>query len=341
MGLLVVFLIALNVAGLRDRMLNPGRAARIESLAVLPLENLSSDPDQDYFAEGMTDALIADLGNISALRVISRTSVMQYKNARRSLPEIARALNVDGLIEGSVTRQGDRVRITAQLFQTKPERRVWGETYERDLKDLLSLQREVARVIASEIRVNLTTQEQAHLATAVSINLEAHEAYLKGRYFWNKRTAEGLKKGLEYFNRATDKDPTYAAAYSGLADVYVGMGDYGLMPREEAYARSKAAAVKAVEMDDRLAEAHATLGSIAQFNWNWPEAQVEFRRAIELNPNYAPARQWYAGLLANLGQSDRAVAEARRARELDPLTPISSVDVGMVLYLAHRYKEAT
>ena len=237
------------------------------------MENLSSDPDQDYFAEGMTDALVADLGNISALRVISRTSVMQYKNARRSLPEIARALNVDGLIEGSVTRQGDRVRITAQLFQTKPERRVWGETYERDLKDLLSLQREVARVIASEIRVNLTTQEQAHLATAVSINPEAHEAYLKGRYFWNKRTAEGLKKGLEYFNRAIDKDPTYAAAYSGLADVYVGMGDYGLMPRKEAYARSKAAAVKAVEMDDRLAEVHATLGSIAQFNWNWPEAQ--------------------------------------------------------------------
>src|SRR5690349_10984304 len=227
---------------------------KIRSLAVLPLESLSGDASQDYFADGMTDALIADLGQISALRVISRTSVMTYKRVRRPLPEIARELNVEAVVEGTVMRSGERVRITAQLIQVPDEKHLWAQSYEGDLQDTLALQNDVARAIAGQIQVTLNRQEEAALKKSRTVNPEAYDAYLKGRYFWNKRTGEGLKKAVEYFDRAIAADPAYANAHSGLADSYALMGDweYGILSPRDAFPRAKAAATKALALDDNL-----------------------------------------------------------------------------------------
>ena len=247
----------------------------IRSLAVLPLDNLSGDPTQDYFADGMTDELITDLAQIRALRVISRTSVMGYKGVRKPLPEIARELNVDAVVEGTVLRSGDQVRITAQLIQAPADKHLWAESYEGNLRDTLALQKEVARNIAEQIRIEVTPREQAALKSVKAIDPEAYEAYLKGRYFWNKRTADGLKKAVDYFNQAIAKDPNYAAAYSGLADTYALLGDwqYAVMTPKEAMPRAKAAAMKALELDDSLGEAHASLAfCLDGFDWNFDAA---------------------------------------------------------------------
>ena len=233
----------------------------IHSLAVLPLENLSGDASQDYFADGMTDELISDLGQISALRVISRTSVMAYKGARKPLPQIARELNVDAVVEGTVLRSGDQVRITAQLIEASTDKHLWSQSYEGELRDTLALQNKVASAIADQIRINLNPQEQAALKSVKVVNPEAYESYLKGRYFWNKRTADGLKVALAYFNQAIDEDPKYAQAYSGLADTYALLGDwqYAVMTPKEAFPKAKAAAIKALELDSTLGEAHNSL----------------------------------------------------------------------------------
>ena len=233
----------------------------IRSLAVLPLESLSSDASQDYFADGMTDELISDLGQISALRVISRTSVMTYKHARKPLPQIARELNVDAVVEGTVLRSGDQVRITAQLIEASTDKHLWSQSYEGELRDTLALQNKVASAIADQIRINLNPQEQAALKNAKVVNPEAYESYLKGRYFWNKRTADGLKVALAYFNQAIDEDPKYAQAYSGLADTYALLGDwqYAVMTPKEALPKAKAVAIKALELDSALGEAHNSL----------------------------------------------------------------------------------
>jgi serine/threonine protein kinase/TolB-like protein len=270
---LVAVLVGLNVGGLRNRLGAIVGAVRepplqIQSLAVLPLANLSGDPEQEYFADGMTDELITNLSKIGSLKVISRTSVMQYKGAKKPLREIAQALGVDGVIEGSVFRAGNRVRITAQLIHAATDRHLWAESYERDLRDVLALQSEVAQAIAKEIQIKLTPQEQAHLASARPVNPEAHEAYLKGRYYWNLRTEEGLKKGIEYFQQAIEKDPGYALAYAGLADTYGVLATWNVMAPKEAYPRAKAAAFKALEMDEALAEAHASLGA-AREEYDW------------------------------------------------------------------------
>ena len=314
---------------------------QIQSIAVLPLENLSRDPEQEYFADGMTEALITDLGKISALRVISRTSVMRYKGTKKPLPEIGRELNVDGIIEGSVVRSGDRIRITANLLHAPTDRHLWAETYERNLRDVLALQREVAQAIANEIKIKLTPQEQARLARARSVNPEAHEAYLKGRYYWNLRTEEGLKKGIEYFQQAIEKDPGYALAYAGLADSYVVLGEWALMAPWEAFPRAKAAAFKALEMDETLAEAHAPLGTArANYDWDWVGAEKEFKRAIELNPGYATAHNFYAQYLSAMGRHKEAIAEIKRAQELDPLSLQINATGGLVFFFARRYDEA-
>jgi TolB-like protein/Flp pilus assembly protein TadD len=340
-------LIAFNVAGLRDRLMWLVRARhgvplpRIESIAVLPLANLSGDPEQEYFADGMTEELITNLGKISALRVISRTSVMRYKKTEKPLPQIARELGVDGIVEGSVLRVGDRVRITAQLIQAEQERHLWAESYERDLRDILALQSEVARAIASEIKVRLTPQEQTRLASARPVNPDAHEAYLKGRYFWNKRTEEGLKKGIDFFGQALEKDPAYALAYTGLADCYYLLADYRFVPWKEAYPRAKGAATKALELDETLAEAHTSLALIKdRYEWDWPGAEREFKRAIELNPNYATAHHWYSNYLEEMGRHDEAIAEIKRAQQLDPLSLIINAVVGLRFRSARRYDEA-
>jgi len=306
---------------------------RIYSIAVLPLENLSNDPEQEYFVEGMTDEIITDLAKLPGLRVISRTSSMHYQNTRKTLPEIARELNVDGVVEGTVVRLGDRVRIRTQLIYAPSDQHLWAEAYERDVKDVLALQANLAEDIASGIRLTLTAQQQAQLAALHSIDPKAHELYLKGRYFWNKRDEAGFGKAVEYFQQAIATDPAYAEAYAGLADTYALLGK---MPE------AKTAAEKALELDSDLAEAHASLGLIAPFvDWNWGEAKRHFERAIALNPNYATAHHWYGEVyLMPNGRTDEAIAEIRKAQELDPLSPVITTDLGKDLYLARRYEEA-
>jgi TolB-like protein/DNA-binding winged helix-turn-helix (wHTH) protein/Tfp pilus assembly protein PilF len=320
-----------------------GRApAGIRSLAVLPLESLSGDASQNYFADGMTDELITDLAQISALRVISRTSVMAYKGARKPLPQIARELNVDAMVEGTVLRSGDQVRITAQLIEASTDKHLWSQSYEGELRDTLALQNRVAGAIADQIRISLTPQEQTALKNAKVVNPEAYESYLKGRYFWNKRTADGFKVALAYFNQAIEEDPKYAQAYSGLADTYVLLGDweYGVMAPKEAYPKAKAAATRALELDNSLSDAHTSLASLGMFDWDWQSAGKEFRRAIELNPGYATAHQWYAWHLNLLGRQREAIAEIRKAESLDPLSLIISADTADLLFVARRYDES-
>ena len=310
----------------------------IRSLAVLPLENLSGDASQDYFADGMTDQLITDLAQISALRVISRTSVMVYKGARKPLPEIARELNVDAVVEGTVVRSGERVRITAQLIQASADKNLWAETYEGNVRDTLVVQTKVAQAIAEKIRIELTPQEQAGLRHLKEVEPDAYENYLKGRYFWNKRTTDGLRKAIDYFTQAIAQDRTYAPAYSGLADSYALAGDwqYGVMTTKEALPKAIAAAKKAIELDDNLSEAHTSLAFCLEgFNWDWQAADKEFRRAIELNPGYATAHHWYSWHLALLGRNDEAIAEMRKAQNLDPLSLIINADLAELLLIAH------
>ena len=319
------------------------RSAAIRSLAVLPLENLSGDAAQSYFSDGMTDELITDLAQISALRVISRTSVMTYKGAHKTLPQIARELNVDAVVEGTVLRAGDQVRITAQLIDASTDKHIWSHSYEGDLRDTLALQDQVARAIAEQIQINLTPREQAALKSVRVVNPESYESYLKGRYFWNKRTADGLRVALAYFNQATEEDPNYAQAYSGLADTYALLGDwqYAVMTPREAFPKAKTAALKAVELDSSLGEAHNSLAFVLEgFDWDLDSGGKEFRRAIELNPGYATAHHWYAGHLALLGQYDEAIAEMKKAQSLDPLSLIINADLAELLVLAHSYDEA-
>ena len=315
----------------------------IRSLAVLPLESLSSDASQDYFADGMTDELISDLGQISALRVISRTSVMGYKRARKPLPQIARELDVDAVVEGTVLRSGDQVRITAQLIEAATDKHLWSQSYEGQLRDTLALQNQVARAIADQIRINLNSQEQAALKSMRVVNPQAYESYLKGRYFWNKRTADGLKVALAYFNQAIDEDPRYAQSYSGLADTYALLGDwqYAVMTSKEALPKAKAAAIKALELDNSLGEAHNSLAfCLDGFDWDFPSAGKEFQRALELNPGYATAHHWYAWHLSLLGRYDEAIEEMRKAENLDPLSLIINADLAEILLLAHSYDES-
>ena len=315
----------------------------IRSLAVLPLESLSNDASQDYFADGMTDELITDLGRISALRVISRTSVMAYKHTRKSLQQIAHELNVDAVVEGTVLRSGDQVRITAQLIEAAEDRHVWSQSYQGELRDTLALQNSVARAIAEQIRISLSSQEQAALKGGTEVNPVAYESYLRGRYFWNKRTADGLKVALAYFTQAIDEDPKYAEAYSGLADTYALLGDwqYAVMTPKEALPKAKAAAIKALELDSALGEAHNSLAfCLDGFDWDLNAAGKEFQRAIELNPGYATAHHWYAWHLALLHRDDDAIIEMRKAQSLDPLSLVINADLAELLAIAHSYDES-
>jgi TolB-like protein/DNA-binding winged helix-turn-helix (wHTH) protein/Flp pilus assembly protein TadD len=340
MALAVVAIAAiLSVFFFRSRSHGPA----IRSLAVLPLENLSGDASQNYFSDGMTDELITDLAQISALRVISRTSVMVYKGARKPLPQIARELNVDAVVEGTVLRAGDRVRITAQLIDAATDKHLWSQSYEGELRDTLALQDRVARAIAEQIQINVTPQEQAALKSVKVVDPEAYESYLKGRFFWNKRTAEGLKVALAYFNQAIEEDPKYAQAYSGIADTYALLGDwqYAVMTPAQAYPKAKAAALKAVELDQALGEAHNSLAFVLDgFDWDLDGGGKEFRRAIELNPGYATAHHWYAWHLALLGRYDEAIVEMKKAESLDPLSLIINADLAELLVIAHSYDES-
>jgi TolB-like protein/DNA-binding winged helix-turn-helix (wHTH) protein/Flp pilus assembly protein TadD len=322
---------------------NRPSSSLIRSLAVLPLESLSGDASQDYFADGMTDELITDLGQISALRVISRTSVMSYKRVRKPLPEIARELNVDGVVEGTVLRSGNQVRITAQLIKAADDKHLWSQSYEGDFRDALALQNQVARSIAEQIRINVSPREQTELKSVKVVNPQAYESYLKGRFFWNKRTADGLKVAAAYFNQAVEEDPKYPEAYSGLADTYALLGDwqYAVMTAKEALPKAKAAAIKALELDDNLGEAHNSLAfCLDGFDWDFAAAEKEFRRAIELNPSYATAHHWYAWHLSLLGRNSEAISEMKKAKDLDPLSLIINADLAELYLIAHSYDES-
>jgi TolB-like protein/DNA-binding winged helix-turn-helix (wHTH) protein/Tfp pilus assembly protein PilF len=326
--------------GLHSRYQSPHT---IRSLAVLPLENLSGDSSQDFFADGMTDELIVNLGQISALRVISRTSAMTYKGARKNLAQIADELNVEAVLEGSVFRSGDRVRITAQLIQVPDDKHIWAQSYEGDLQDALVLQNEVARAIARQIRVTLNPREQAALETSKAVNPEAYQAYLTGRYFWNQRTGNALRQATEYFNRAIEKDPDFAAAYTGLADAYALSGDweYGILSPEDAFPKAKAAALKALALDDNLAEAHTSLAFVLDlYDWDWPSAEREYKHAIVLNPGYVTAHHWYGWHLIVMGRNNEALDELKKAENVDPLSPIVSADLADALSIAHLYDES-
>jgi TolB-like protein/DNA-binding winged helix-turn-helix (wHTH) protein/Tfp pilus assembly protein PilF len=317
--------------------------APIRSLAVLPLENLSGEASQDYFSDGMTDELTTELGQISELRVISRTSAMTYKGAHSSLPKIGQELNVDAVVEGTVLRSGNQVRITVQLIRASTDKQLWGQSYEVEMRDILALQKDVARSIVQQIRLELTPHEQAALKNANRVNPESYEAYLKGRFFWNKRTADGLKKAIDNFNEAIEKDPNYAPAYAGLADAYALAGDwqYGVLAPKEAFPKAKAAASEAIALDSSLGEAHISLAwCLDGFDWNWESAGKEFKRGIQLSPGYATGHHWYGWHLAALGRHGDAVAELERAESLDPLSLIIGTDLAEELMIAHRYDEA-
>ena len=342
-------ILGLNIGGLRDRLMSLVRARhgvplpRIESLAVLPLANLSGDPEQEYFSDGMTEELITNLGKISALRVISRTSVMRYKKTEKPLPQIARELGVDGIVEGSVLRVGDRVRITAQLIQAEQERHLWAESYERDLRDILALQSEVARAIASEIKVRLTPQEQTRLARARPVNPKAHEAYLRGRYFLNRLTKEDLQKAIEYAQQAVEIDPDYAAAYGLLATSYWQSSsfEFGNLPNREALQKTSAAATRALQIDDALAEGHYAMGTVLFFDdWDWAGAEREYKRAIELNPSFGDADAKYAWYLGAMGRRDESLREAERALQLDPVSVGPNHTMTAMYYLARQYDQS-
>jgi len=301
----------------------------IRSLAVLPLENLSGDA-QDYFADGMTDELITDLAQIGALRVISRTSVMPYKGARQPLPVIARALNVDAIVEGTVLRSGHQVRITAQLVQASADKHLWAKSYEADLGDTLSLQKQVATAIADQIRIELTPHEQFVLHNVVSVNPESYDDYLKGRFFFSKRNSN--EKALEYFQSAIAKEPSYAPAYAGLADIYL-LADN---PR-----RARESVDRALVLNDQLAEAHNSLAELLyRFDHEWVRAESEFKRALELDPNFAPAHHWYSMYLALLGRKANALDEARKACQLDPLSPVVGANLAKILQEHGEYDKA-
>jgi TolB-like protein/DNA-binding winged helix-turn-helix (wHTH) protein/Tfp pilus assembly protein PilF len=315
----------------------------IRSLAVLPMESLSGDASQEYFADGMTDELIADLGQLSALRVISRTSVMAYKGVHRPLPAIARELNVDAVVEGTVLRSGDRVRITAQLIRASDDKHLWAQSYEGDLRDTLLLQSQVARAIADQIQIGLTSQDPAAIKRIRTVDSQAYVSFLKGRFFWNKRTADGLRAAVAYFEQAIGEDPSYAQAYSGLADTYALLGDwqYAVMPAKAALPKAKAAAMKALDLDNTLGEAHNSLAFLLDgFDWDFDAAGNEFRKAIALNPNYATGHHWYALHLALVRQNDEAIAEMRRAADLDPLSLIINADLAELLLIANKVDES-
>ena len=338
---LALGLIAMNVGGLRDRLMGRTRPAQIRSIAVLPLGNLSGDPREDYFADGVTEALITELAQIGGLRVISRTSIMVYKGARKPLPQIARELQVDAVVDGSVQRSGDKVRISAQLIEAATDRHLWAKSYERDLRDILTLQSAVAKAIADEVQIKLTPQEQARLAKSHQVNPEALEAYLAGRFYWNKRTAEGLEKSIAYFQRAIAKDPSYALAYAGLADSYHVLPELSAVPVEEAFPKARSAALKALEIDDSLGEAHSALANVKEdYDWDWKGAEKEYKKAIELSPGHVLAHASYSNLLFELGRLPEALSEARLTQQLDPLSAIANDNLSAVLYYAGQYDQA-
>lgn len=342
LALIGALLIGLNFDNLRTRIFAKTRSLEIHSIAVLPLENLSKDPEQDYFSAGITDALTTDLAQIGSLRVISRTSAVYFKGAKETLPEVGRQLNVDAVVEGTVARSENRVRITAQLIEAASDRHLWAKSYERDSRDVLALQDEVARDIAEEIKIKLTAKERTRLTNARPIDPEAQEAYLRGRFLWNQRTEDQLHKAKQYFEEAIAREPDYAPAYSGLADTYFYLSyGWGHIPPKEGMPLATAAARKSIELDPFAAEGHASLGTVKMlYDWDFPGAEQEFKRAIALNPNYELGHHAYSVLLGAENRYEESVSEARKAVEVDPLSVPANNILSSMLAAANRWDEA-
>jgi TolB-like protein/Flp pilus assembly protein TadD len=322
--------------------MRPGPSSGKVILAVLPFDNLSGDPDQEFFSDGLTEEMIAQLGKLNPerLKVIARGSVAKYKHTSLAVNQIGRELHADYLVQGSVRRAPDRVRITVHLIQVPEQTDRWAESYDRELKDMLALQDSVARTIANQIHITLTPGQQSRLATRSNLDPDAYEAYLKGRYYWNKRTAEGMQKAQVYFQQAINKDPSYGAAYSGLADCNSGLTWHGFTSPAETLTRANAAALKAIEIDPQSAEAHASLALVLHHKWDWPGAEAEFKRALQLDPRYANAHHWYGDYLSVRGRHDEALVEAKKALDLDPLNLMIGTWVGLRYYLARKYDGA-
>ena len=337
-GLLLGIVLTLNILGAREWLRS--RTTPIRSIAVLPLQNLSGDPEQEYFADGMTDELITSLAKVGRVQVISRTSVMRYKKTDKPLPQIARELNADAVVEGTVERSGHRVRIRVQLIQADSDRHLWAQSYDRDLQDALLLQSQAASDIVSEIQSSLSPAQKQQLASARRLDPEAHEAYLKGLYFSNKRSVPNFNRSIEYYQKAIAKDPSYALAYAGLAESFFGLYFRHVNPEASREGMVRAA-LRSAQLDPTLAEAHLELATVREFiDWDWPGADAEYRRAVELNPNSALAHQYYAIFLAWQGRSDEALSEAQRSQDLDPVSPFIRNTYCMDLLFARRFDQA-
>ena len=342
----ILVVVGLLAAGLiRYSRVNANKIspARNKSLIVLPIENLSGDQDQEYFADGMTDDLIANLAKIRSLRVISRSTAMAYKGTRKPLSQIASELNVDAVFEGTVLRVGNRVRITAELVQVSTDRHLWAETYESQMGDILALQNRVSSAIVNEIRINLTPEEQERLARNPAVAPEGYENYLKGRYYWNKRSDENLTRAIGYFEQATHQDPQYALAYAGLSDCYaiISAEIFGTMPAAEAAPKAKAAALRALEIDPKLSEAETSLATVKfNYDWDWSGAAAGFAKSIHDNPSYATAYQRYSLYLMAMGRPEDSMEQINRARELDPLSISINFSLGWRFYMARQYDRA-
>jgi TolB-like protein/Flp pilus assembly protein TadD len=313
-----------------------------KSIAVLPFENLSRDPDNAYFAEGVQDEILTRLAKIADLKVISHTSTQRFRSSPGDLPQIAKQLGVANILEGSVQKAADQVRVNVQLINAESDAHLWAESFDRKLTDIFAVESDIAKTVAETLQAKLTGSEKTAIAKRPTANPEAYELYLKGRFFWNKRTGEDLRKSIEYFNQALGKDPGYALAYAGLADSYSLLEAYGAAAPADSFPQAKAAAKKALELDDTLAEAHTSLAYVLEnYDFDFEQSVKEYERAIQLNSNYANAHHWYAnGPLSALGQFDRAIAEAKRAVELDPLSLVINADLGRDYFAARRYDEA-
>ena len=319
-----------------------GDSLPAKSIAVLPFDNLSRDPENAYFAEGVQDEILTRLAKVADLKVISRTSTQQFKSVPEDLPQIAKRLGVAHILEGSVQKQGQQVRVNVQLIKAATDTHLWAESYDRNLTDIFAVESEIAKNIADKLRAKLTGSEAQAMAARPTKNGDAYQLYLKGRFFWNKRTGFDLLKAIDYFKQAIEKDPNYALAYAGLGDSYILLSGFGAATPKESLPQAEAAAKKALEIDDTLGEAHATLGfSHCVYHLDFQSSIKEFERAIALNPNYATAHQWFGNTtLTAVGQFDRAIAEGKRAVELDPLSLIINADLGADYLSARRVDEA-
>lgn len=331
----------LAIAGVFSYFALSTRAHPIDSIAVLPFTNTSSDANTEYLSEGLTESLINNLSQSHNLKVMSRNSVFKYKGKEANARAVGRDLGVDGVLTGRIVQRGDNISISIELVDARDDSQVWGEQYNRRMSDLIALQEEIARRVSEKLQLRLSGDDAQRVARRYTGSSEAYQLYLKGRFYWNKRTEEGLNKGIDYFNQAIDKDPNYALAYAGLADCYALLYEYSAMPSKDLYPKAKAAAMRALELDDGLAEAHTSLGAAYEYEWNWAEVEKQYEKAIQLNTNYATAHQWYSAYLVARRRFDEAIREARRAVELDPLSIIINTAYGRALHSARRYDEAS